>query len=318
MSSTGPTLPSQADDGPHPLHAEIRHFMEEMYRPFCLEKINKWISVGIAKPFRVTDYFGREIVIQGVGFEGSPRRLFWGGFAEPFLKDFIRKTIEHAVRLADDRGIERAGALLEARRLLRSMVTWAFHSMRKVEINHLNRPRQTNASRNPPPIRWTDTAPLVARMNAFVDEIVNGWPPGPTRTSSSAGAQSSRHQALENIAGSSRPWTAKRRGGPPLRSWHAICRALGCPNNPARRGRLKRLNERTAGPIKWDGRVPEVDAGELAAWIEDTEARAASAEAERAKLRETTRDLEVGHPEHLRDQALHQKRRRSNPRRPTS
>lgn len=184
-------MPSPATHagGQHPLHAEILHFMESMYWPFCREKINKWKFVGIAKPFRVTDFAGREIAFEGVRFDGAPRVVFWGGFVEPFLKDLIRRCVAHAVRLADNRGLERAGALGEARSVLSSMVTWAYHAMDQVELIQLNRGRETIRSRTLPPIQRTDSRPMVERMRAVIDEMIAGCPAvRPARLTASAEA----------------------------------------------------------------------------------------------------------------------------------
>lgn len=68
-------------------------------------------------------------------------------------------------------------------------------------------------------------------------------------------------------------WAAFRCGGMPLRGWASICEELGVPSSTSKQRELKRLNELSEGPIKWCGKTPEVDAGELQAWISDTEGR---------------------------------------------
>ena len=183
---TDPPSTSPADSGRSPLFAELQIFVEQLYGPFRRDKIDSWKFVGIAKPFRMTDFYGKPISYEGILFDGSPRDVFWGGFAEPFLKDIFLKSIAHAAKLADERGIDREAAFSDIRGLMRMVVRGTYLGMRKVEINQLNRGRQTILSRKLPPIRWTDWEPMEARMYALVDELLAGWPPNTTASIAAA------------------------------------------------------------------------------------------------------------------------------------
>jgi len=88
-----------------------------------------------------------------------------------------------------------------------------------------------------------------------------------------------------------REWQSRRAGGLPCRGWAKICGALGEKNTRSRRGSLKRLNESTSGPIRWCGNTPEVDSGELLAWIGDTAGRAKAMADQRVEKSMAAEDL---------------------------
>lgn len=57
------------------------------------DKINPWTFLR-ANGVKVARYDGSLINYQGVGFEGSPRTVFWEGFIEPFLRHGISKWLD--------------------------------------------------------------------------------------------------------------------------------------------------------------------------------------------------------------------------------
>ncbi len=210
-----------ADQGPSPLHAELEHRVYQFYRPFLNDKVIRWMFAGTNCDARVTDFYGKDVYIGRVAFDGSIKDRFWGEFVEPFLQDFIVKFVAEAVRLAEERGVERAAALRDAQGLLRMIVRGTYRHMEKVEHNQLNRDRQTILTRKLPPIRWTDPQPMVDRMNRFLDAILAGWQkpadPRSTPTSqsippvSSASASDAQHPTDDAAEYRAASWFAARK-----------------------------------------------------------------------------------------------------------
>jgi len=112
-----------------------------------------------------------------------------------------------------------------------------------------------------------------------------------------------------NQPGAERAWVQKQAGGMPLRGWKKICGHVGVENDRGNRDRLKRLNDRTGGPIRWCGYTPEVDPGELKAWVEDTEARDEASRRLREDKAFAKQDLGERDGAHAQDYGAHIKRR---------
>lgn len=104
-------------------------------------------------------------------------------------------------------------------------------------------------------------------------------------------------------------WAASKTDGMPLRGWDEICQFIEKPNERSRRDQLKRLNERTFGPIKWVGDVPEVNRGEMKAWIEDSEGRAAALNARRESDQAATAELQERGSVRQGDYSMHAEKR---------
>jgi len=99
---------------------------------------------------------------------------------------------------------------------------------------------------------------------------------------------------LGNVDGASGdsvfPWRAHR-DGIQLRGWKDITAALESSGNRRSRENLKRLHTLSGGPIFMVGRRPEVDHGELIAWIRDAQGRSAAAEVRRASKQSAASEL---------------------------
>jgi hypothetical protein len=97
------------------------------------KQVEPWIFLNTAHPFQVETFDGRNISYQGIGFEGSPRLVFWSRYIEPFLENLVVVEITAAVSAARDRRVDAKLLLPEIQFLLLS-------ASRKV----LNRMAQTD------------------------------------------------------------------------------------------------------------------------------------------------------------------------------
>ena len=123
------------------------------------------------------------------------------------------------------------------------------------------------------------------------------------------------HDPKDEAAGSmvstteERPWEAAATGGMPLHGWEDICTALGTPNKRNTQRKLRSLNKRTDGPIRWVGNRPEVDQGQLLSWIENAEERARIAAEARKSTEGAVKELGERGGKRQKDYGMHSEKR---------
>jgi len=83
-----------------PLHAIFKRRISDSVEHLLQNQVTPWSFLTAGKPFRVKKCDGREISYEGVGFEGSPREVFWARYIEPFLEDLAMREIAEAVSSA--------------------------------------------------------------------------------------------------------------------------------------------------------------------------------------------------------------------------
>ena len=278
------------------MHVEIVYLIDEEFRPYREKSVRRWIFFSAVPIFRWRTVEGEELKFEGIAFSGSVRHIFWDLAGVPFMKAISRRCLEAIARLADERRFDRNEAVLDAAMVLKSRVRGTFKVMHEVDGRLVHGPFGSKDAWRPPPIER-----LELTMDDFIDGIAAGWlQSGGTATVSSlqstvaipettpASAQASVSAGAEapapvSTAGQAlRPWMAHRSGGLPLMGWKAICAALHVACTEAKRKRIKRLNDRTDGPIVLVGRIAQVDKGELLAWVGDSNSQALAAAEERS------------------------------------
>ncbi len=76
---------------------DIEFVIRQTFKQLLLEKVEPWVFLNTGKMQPITEFNGRRIYYRGgVGFDGSPRFVFWNGFIEPFLEDLIIKSFDFA------------------------------------------------------------------------------------------------------------------------------------------------------------------------------------------------------------------------------
>jgi hypothetical protein len=101
-----------------PLYPTFRKRVDDAIEQLIKEQVTPWVFLTTDPPFRIKAFDGREIAYGGVGFEGSPRDIFWARYIEPFLEKLCIFEIADAVRMAEKRGIDARLLLPELRGLL--------------------------------------------------------------------------------------------------------------------------------------------------------------------------------------------------------
>lgn len=129
------------------------------------DQVTPWAFLTAGPPFKVKQYSGREISYQGIGFEGSPRTIFWNRYIHPFLEALAIEEIEFAVASAKERRVDASLLLPEVQSLLNAAVQQIFREMAEIDRRLLGKGFPETV-----PLRSTDSE--VGQLRAFIDERV--------------------------------------------------------------------------------------------------------------------------------------------------
>ena len=148
-----------------PLYPLLAKFIEDEWVRLERNQITPWAFMTAGPPFRCKDFYGKEIAYQGIGFEGSPRHVFWGRYIEPFLEDIVERTVQETLRLATEKKQSAKEPLVEVSNLLKSVAKRAYDRMAGIDQRLLGKGFPEKVSR-----RNTDAA--FARMENFIDQRI--------------------------------------------------------------------------------------------------------------------------------------------------
>lgn len=130
------------------------------------EQITPWVFMTAGPPFQVTDFYGKPISYQGITFEGSPRRVFWGRYIEPFLEDATEKVIQETLALAKEKRQDSREALKDVSVLLRMLAQRAYNRMADID-------RRLRGNGNPLSVSLRSTETEELNMAAYIDRRIN-------------------------------------------------------------------------------------------------------------------------------------------------
>ncbi len=116
-------------------------------------------------PFRISAFDGRQIAYQGIGFDGSPREVFWGRYIEPFLEDLCVTELRAAITMARDRSVVARDALPEIQGLLLSGMHKVYERMAEID-------QRLRGKGYPHKIARRDTDNEIAAMKRFLSSHV--------------------------------------------------------------------------------------------------------------------------------------------------
>lgn len=146
-----------------PLYPTFRKRIEDATARIIRDQVTPWVFLTAGPPFKVKQFNGREISYQGIGFEGSPRTVFWGRYIDPFLEALAIEEIEFAVSSAKERKVDATLLLPEVQSLLNAAVQKVFREMAEIDRRLLGK-------------GFPETVPLcsiegeVGRLRAFIEE----------------------------------------------------------------------------------------------------------------------------------------------------
>jgi hypothetical protein len=116
-----------------PLYPTFRKRIDDATRQLIQRQVTPWAFLTAGPPFRVKQFDGREIAYQGIGFEGSPRNVFWARYIDPFLEALVVDEIAAAIASAKERSVDAKLLLSEVQGLLIAATQKTFREMAEVD-----------------------------------------------------------------------------------------------------------------------------------------------------------------------------------------
>jgi hypothetical protein len=124
-----------------------------------------WSLMRSGKPFRCTNFYGKNIQDQGVAFEGSPREVFWGRYIEPFLEDISNRAIDQAIRFSNEKDVSHKSVLLETSNLLKILVQNNYDLMTEID-------QRLRGQGYPQRVAKLNVEAKIVAMDRFIDSRV--------------------------------------------------------------------------------------------------------------------------------------------------
>ena len=148
-----------------PLYPTFRKRVDDAVERIIKQQITPWSFLTAGPPFRITMFDGKQIAYEGVGFEGSPREVFWSRYIEPFLEDLCISEIRAAIALANEGRVDAQLLLPEVQTLLSAGCRRAYVSMADVD-------RRLRGKGFPEKVQLKSIDQEVSVMAQFIDERV--------------------------------------------------------------------------------------------------------------------------------------------------
>lgn len=157
-----------------PLYPTFRKRIHDAFENLIRRQVTPWSFLTSGRPFRIQYFDGKQIAYEGVGFEGSPRDVFWSRYIEPFLEDIAIREIEAAVSQAKERGID-------ARQLLPEVQTLLSAGFRRVYARMTDVDRRLRGRGFPDKVAIRPVEREIAVMDEFLGERIKAelamWQP---------------------------------------------------------------------------------------------------------------------------------------------
>jgi hypothetical protein len=161
-----------------PLYPIFKKRISDSVEHLLQNQVTPWSFLTAGKSFRVKNFYGREIAYEGVGFEGSPREVFWARYVEPFLEDLTVREVDAAVSSARVREVDAKLLLPEVQSLLRDASRKVFSRMAQIDQRLIGNGYPKNV-----PLRRVEQE--VQGMDQFIDERIQAglamWKPLPNQ-----------------------------------------------------------------------------------------------------------------------------------------
>ena len=150
---------------PTPLYPTFRKRVGDAFEQLIKQQVTPWSFMKAGPPFRIKSFDRREIAYQGVGFEGSPRNVFWSRYIEPFLEQLCISEIEAAVSMARKKGVDARLLLPELQGLLSSGFRKVYERMADVD-------RRLRGKGYPDSVSLRSVEFEIKHMDKFLDERI--------------------------------------------------------------------------------------------------------------------------------------------------
>lgn len=148
-----------------PLYPISRKRIEDAAERIIRDQVTPWAFLTDGPPFKVKQFSGREISYQGIGFEGSPRTVYWSRYIDPFLEALAIEEIDFAVSSAKERKVDATLLLPEVEGLLIAAVQKIFREMAEIDRCLLGKGYPESV-----PLRSVEGE--VGQLSAFIEERI--------------------------------------------------------------------------------------------------------------------------------------------------
>jgi hypothetical protein len=148
-----------------PLYPTFRKRIDDALHLLIQNQVTPWSFLTAGPPFNSKYFDGKGIHYQGIGFEGSPRDVFWGRYIEPYLEHLCVTEIASAVAMAKEKQVDGRALLTEIQGLLKSGTYKIFERMAEVDQRLLGKGCPNTVHRRP-------IENEQARMSQFIDEHI--------------------------------------------------------------------------------------------------------------------------------------------------
>lgn len=150
-----------------PLFPTFQKRIDDGIEQLIQRQVTPWSFLTAGPPFAIKKHDGKKISYLGIGFEGSPRDIFWGRYIEPFLEEMCASEINAAVVMAKERTVDGRLLLLELQGLLSAGFAKVFRRMADVD-------RRLLGKGYPEKIALRPTERELDAMNQFLASLVRG------------------------------------------------------------------------------------------------------------------------------------------------
>ena len=117
-----------------PAYSFIRERVELEFQKLEKDKVTPWAFFLSGKPLRLTNFFRKEINYPpGIGFEGSPRTVFWKGFIQPFLQDIASQSFSETRNFCLSHNVEPKQPMEETAALLKTGIKGVYQRMSDID-----------------------------------------------------------------------------------------------------------------------------------------------------------------------------------------
>lgn len=112
-----------------PLFPTFQKRINDSFEQLDKKQVTPWAFMTAGPPFRIKTHDERQISYQGIGFEGSPRHIFWSRYIEPFMEEICITEIDAAVEMAKQRDVDARQLLPEVKDLLLAEIRRTYSRM---------------------------------------------------------------------------------------------------------------------------------------------------------------------------------------------
>lgn len=148
-----------------PLYPLIAKLVNDEWVRLDRNQITPWAFMTAGPPFRIKDFYGKQISYQGIGFEGSPSHVFWGRYTEPFLEDSVDRLVKETLTLCEEKRLGPKEPLAELSGLLKSLAHRAYDRMADID-------QRLRGKGYPESVSRRQTNREFARMEEFIDQRI--------------------------------------------------------------------------------------------------------------------------------------------------